>query len=423
MKLWLALSCVLCTSTLAWAVDLPNNTNLTQKMWQSLENPESSNITPQEREILGATLALKQNDPEKALQILNSPNAKNDPLASLLKAEAHRRAALKAVSSVGDYAKHSRLSKQQFAAIDLSDDLSEATVRLQAFADKIDGTEGFPFDVLKASKHIQSIFIVDKSRSRMFVYQRDAQDKFQRVADEYVVTGAKGGDKKMRGDARTPNGIYRFTAVRHDPALRAKYGPVVFPIDYPNMLDRYHGKTGDGIWMHGYPENKLRRPPQDTRGCFALPNPNLKKMEAYVTPKHSLVLIGNDFSFGDTEKQQALLSSVQNSIQTWIQDWQSLDSNAYLSHYHKKFRSGKYNLKRWKSYKERVNARKSFIEVQLSDINIIHDPNHWPEGEVVMVEFTQKYRSSNYSDTGAKRLYLARDNAEQAWKILIEESL
>ncbi len=423
MKFWFTLFCVLCTSTLAWAVDLPNNTNLTQKMWQSLENPESSNISPQERDILGATLALKQNDPEKALQILNSPNAQNDPLANLLKAEAHRRAALKAVSSVGDYAKHSKLSTQQFAAIDLSDDLSEATVRLQAFADKVDGTEGFPFDVLKTNSNIQSIFIVDKSRSRMFVYQRDAQGEFQRVADEYIVTGAKSGDKKTRGDARTPNGIYRFTAVRHDPALRAKYGPVVFPIDYPNMLDRYHGKTGDGIWMHGYPENKLRRPPQDTRGCFALPNPNLKKMEAYVTPKQSLVLIGNDFSFGDTEKQQALLNSVQNSIQTWIQDWQSLDSDAYLSHYHEKFRSGKYNLKRWKSYKKRVNARKSFIEVQLSDINIIHDPNQWPEGEVVMVEFAQKYRSSNYSDTGAKRLYLARDHADQAWKILIEESL
>ncbi|WP_038247200.1 L,D-transpeptidase family protein [Ghiorsea bivora] len=423
MKLWLILSSILCASTLAWAVDLPNDANLTQKMWQSLENPESTNISPQERGILGATLALKQNDPEKALQILNSPSAQNDPLANLLKAEAHRRAALKAVSSVGDYAKHSKLSKQQFAAIDLSDDLSEATVRLQAFADKVDGTQGFPFDVLKTNSHIQSIFIVDKSRSRMFVYQRDTQGEFQRVADEYIVTGAKGGDKKTRGDARTPNGIYRFTAVRHDPALRAKYGPVVFPIDYPNMLDRYHGKTGDGIWMHGYPENKLRRPPQDTRGCFALPNPNLKKMEAFVTPKQSLVLIGNDFSFGDTKKQQALLSSVQNSIQTWIQDWQSLDSDAYLSHYHEKFRSGKYNLKRWKSYKKRVNARKSFIEVQLNDINIIHDPNLWPEGEVVMVEFSQKYRSNNYNDTGAKRLYLARHDANQTWKILIEENL
>ena len=423
MKLWFTLFLILGYSSLTWAAELPSDANLTQKMWQSLDNPEETNMSAQERGILGATLALKQNDPEKALQILNSPNAQRDPLANLLKAEAHRRAALKAVSSVGDYAKHSKLSKQQFAAIDLSDDLSEATVRLQAFADKVDGTQGFPFDVLQTNTHIKSIFIVDKSRSRMFVYQRDAQGEFKRVADEYIVTGAKGGDKKTRGDARTPNGIYRFTSVRHDPALRAKYGPVVFPIDYPNMLDRYHGKTGDGIWMHGYPENKLRRPPQDTRGCFALPNPNLKKMEAYVTPKQSLVLIGNDFSFGDNEKQQALLASVQSSIQTWLADWQSLDSDAYLSHYHDKFRSGKYNLKRWQRYKKRVNGNKKFIEVSLDHVTIIHDPNMWAEGEIVMVEFKQTYRSSNYSDQGHKRLYLARDNATQAWKILIEESL
>lgn len=423
MKFCLTLFLIFACSSLSWAADLPHDNNLTQKMWQSLDNPEETSMSAQERDILGAALALKQNDPEKALKILNSPNAQHDPLASLLKAEAHRQAALKAVSSVGDYAKHSKLSTQQFAAIDLSDDLSEATVRLQAFADKVDGTAGFPFDVLKTNAAIQSIFIVDKSRSRMFVYQRDAQGEFKRVADEYIVTGAKDGDKKTRGDARTPNGIYRFTSIRHDPALRAKYGPVVFPIDYPNMLDRYHGKTGDGIWMHGYPENKLRRPPQDTRGCFALPNANLKKMEPYVTPKQSLVLIGSDFSFGDLEKQQALLSSVQDSIQSWVNDWQSLNSDAYLSHYHKKFRSGKYNLKRWISYKKRVNGRKSFIQVQLNDMNIIHDPSHWSEGEIVMVEFTQKYRSSNYSDMGNKRLYLARSHANQPWKILIEESL
>ena len=164
MKLCFILFFGLCYSSVTWAADLPNDTALTQKMWQSLDNPEQTNISAQERDILGAALALKQNDPEKALQILSSPNAQNDPLASLLKAEAHRRAALKAVSSVGDYAKHSKLSTQQFAAIDLSDDLSEATVRLQAFADKVDGTEGFPFDVLKTNSNIQSIFIVDKSR-------------------------------------------------------------------------------------------------------------------------------------------------------------------------------------------------------------------------------------------------------------------
>ncbi len=420
---WLLMGVCLAWAMPLYAVDLTSNPKLVQKLWSSLNNPAQHEVNDEERSILAATLALKENKPEKALQVLSSPNMQDDPLANLLKAEAHRREALKAVSAVGDYAKHRKQSEQMLAAIDLSDDLSEAEIRLQAFADKIDGTAGFPVDMLKLNQSIQSLFLVDKSRSRLFVYQRNTNGEFERVADEYVVTGAKGGDKKTRGDARTPNGIYRFVAIRHDPALHAQYGPVVFPIDYPNTLDKYHGKTGDGIWMHGYPENKKRRPPQDTRGCFALPNPNLKQLEPFVVPHQSLVLIGNDFVFGDTAKQQALLASVEQSLNAWVRDWQSLDSDAYLSHYHEKFRSGKYNLKRWKRYKKRVNSRKTFIEVSLDKLNIVHDPNPWPEGEIVMVEFEQSYRSSNYSDHGKKRLYLARKQANQPWKILIEESL
>ncbi len=397
--------------------------NLNDKMWQALEQDENKVLDAQERSILGATLALQEDNPEKALQILSLGTTHSDPLANLLKAEAHRRAALQAVSQVGDYAKHRKLSEQQFAAIDLTEDLTEANVRLQAFADKIDGTSGFPLDILQLNSSINTIFMVDKARSRLFVYQRNTSGELVRVADEYVVTGAKSGDKLRRGDARTPNGIYRFTAVRHDPALRAQYGPVVFPIDYPNTLDKLHGKTGDGIWMHGYPENKTRRPPQDTRGCFALPNHVLTKMEQYVNPGKTWVIIGENFVFDHPDKNNELLASVQKTIQAWKSDWESLNTDAYLSHYHQNFRSGKYNLSQWKKYKKRINANKSYIRVALDDMVIIHDPTPWTSGEVVVVEFHQTYQSSNYRDNSKKRLYLTRKHQDLPWQILIEESL
>jgi murein L,D-transpeptidase YafK len=408
-------------STAAWANDVELTPNLSQRLWQALDKPDAS-LNPEERSILGATLALEENNPKKALIMLDTPGAKADPLANLLKAEAHRREALTALSSTGDYAKHRKLTTQQLAAINFNDDLHEATIRLQAFADKIDGTSGFPLDILMLDPNVQSIFLVDKARSRLFVYQRNADDKFVRIADEYVVTGAKGGDKKKRGDARTPSGVYRFTSIRHDPGLEAKYGPVVFPIDYPNSLDVLHQKTGDGIWMHGYSENIKRRPPQDTRGCFTLPNPILKKLEKFINPHHTWVIIGENFVFDAKSKQQPLLDSVQTALQAWLNDWQSLDSNAYLSHYHKNFHSGKYDLASWKAYKTRVNKSKKFIRVSQSNITIIHDPTRWKEGEIVVVEFLQGYESSNYSALGKKRLYLARSHADEPWKILIEES-
>ncbi|MDQ7005418.1 MAG: L,D-transpeptidase family protein [Ghiorsea sp.] len=422
-RISLILCCVLLFSSQAFAEIIQLSANLSHKMWQTLEKNDAEGLGVHERSILGATLALEENNPKKALLMLDIPSSQGDPLANLLKAEAHRRAALEAVSSVGDYAKHHKLSKQQFAAIDLSEDLTEATVRLQAFADKIDGTAGFPFDILQVNNHIFTVFLVDKARSRLFVYQRNSDGELVRVADEYVVTGAKGGDKKARGDSKTPNGIYRFTTIRHDPALRAQYGPVVFPIDYPNALDKLQGKTGDGIWMHGYPEHKTRRPPQDTRGCFALPNTVLKQMEAYVKPGQTWVVIGENFKFVARKQQTDLRSSIQASIQSWKHDWESLDADAYLSHYHTDFRSGKYNLKRWKSYKKRVNSPKKYIRVGLKDMAIIHDPTPWKKGEMVVVEFKQRYQSSNYSDSGQKRLYLTRNSSESPWQILIEESL
>ncbi len=418
----LALCCLLFSSQV-YAETIQLSSNLSSKMWQVLEKENMENINAQERSILGATLALEEGNPEKALTILDTPSIQTDPLANLLKAEAHRRAALHAVSSVGDYAKHHKLSKQQFAAIDLSEDLTEATVRLQAFAEKVDGTTGFPFDILMVSDNIYTVFLVDKARSRLFVYQRNHDEKLVRIADEYVVTGAKGGDKTARGDKKTPNGIYRFTSIRHDPALHAQYGPVVFPIDYPNALDKLKGKTGDGIWLHGYPEHKTRRPPQDTRGCFALPNPVLKQMEAYVKPGKTWVVIGENFKFVAPEQQTDLRASIQASIQNWEHDWESLNTEAYLSHYHPEFRSGKYDLKRWKSYKKRVNSPKKYIHVSLEDMTIIHDPTPWQGKDIAVVEFKQGYKSSNYSDSGHKRLYLTRSDSQSPWQILIEESL
>jgi len=263
----------------------------------------------------------------------------------------------------------------------------------------------------------------DKALNRLFVFQPTASGQLQKVTDEYVVTGSIQGDKKREGDGRTPHGIYHFIKKLQGKNLESRYGPVAFPIDYPNELDRLHKKNGSGIWLHGYPLDVSRRPPQDTRGCFSLNNTRLVSMAKHVRLHRSWVIVGENFIFGQSQRKQQLLTSVQRDIEAWRKDWSSLNSRAYLSHYHKKFHSGKRDLAAWKRYKTRVNGSKGFISVQLSNMTIMHDPNPWPEGEVVVAEFQQSYRSDNYADQGRKRLYLARANAAQPWQILLEESL
>jgi len=380
-------------------------------------------LSSQERTILQATVALKTDKPDQALTLLASAKHSRDPLVALLEAEAHRQQAIHAVQQAGDYAGGMEKQERLLASADLNDGLGEADARLRAFMDRLNRQTGDPVDILMPGPNVASVFMFDKARNRMFVYEPTRNGGLKQITDEYVVTGTVVGDKQRRGDGRTPHGVYRFVKKLQGRNLESRYGPVAFPIDYPNELDVFHHKDGSGIWLHGYPLDVSRRPPQDTRGCFSLSNDRLLTMARHVKLRHSWVIVGENFVFDQNAKKSQLLDSVKRDIEAWRRDWVRLDTEAYLSHYHRKFHSGKRDLAAWKRYKRRVNANKSFVEVGFANMTLIHDPNTWPEGEVVVAEFDQSYRSSNYADKGRKRVYLARASANQNWQILLEESL
>ena len=380
-------------------------------------------LSKQERSILRATIALKLHQPEAALNLLAPAKQAKDPLVALLEAEAHRQQAIRAMQQAGDYDKDMARQEKLLASADLNQGLGEADARLHAFTDRLYHADGNPVDILMTGSDITNVFMFDKALNRMFVFQPNKSGGLDKITDEYVVTGTVKGDKQHKGDGRTPHGIYRFVKKLQDKALQSRYGPVAFPIDYPNELDLMHHKTGSGIWLHGYPIDVRRRPPQDTRGCFSLSNDRLMRIAKHVRLRHSWVIVGENLIFGEPAQKQKLLESVLQDIETWRRDWASLDTEAYLSHYHRAFHSGKRNLAAWKTYKRRVNAQKSHVQVSFSDMTLIHDPNEWPEGEVVVAEFKQIYLSSDFADRTHKRLYLARDNASQHWKILLEETI
>ncbi len=394
-----------------WVVDeLKAATNITVKR-----------LSRQERIILLATISLKSNKPDSALRLLLRARESKDPLIALLEAEAYRQQALEAMreSGVNNMGKQQRMLQ----SADLNGGLGEAEARLNAFISNLQRVKGEPVNVLLAGKSMANVFMFDKARNRLFVFRPTQSGALQKVTDEYVVTGTTEGDKRRRGDGKTPHGVYRFVEKLQGKKLHSRYGPVAFPIDYPNELDALHKKNGSGIWLHGYPLNVDRRPPQDTRGCFSLDNERLSSIARHVRLHRSWVIVGNNFVFGRDDLKQQILASVQRDIEAWRQDWVSLDSKAYLSHYHQKFRSGKRGLTAWKRHKTKLNERKSFVEVEFTDMTLIHDPNRWPEGEVVVAEFIQSYRSNNYQDHGRKRLYLVRSDASHAWQILIEEAI
>lgn len=114
----------------------------------------------------------------------------------------------------------------------------------------------------------------------------------------------------------------------------------------------------------------------------------------------------------------AVRKSVKSAVQSWLMDWQSLNHKAYMSHYDPHFQAGKYDYQSWSQYKQRVNQKKEFIHVQISDMKIVADSNL--AGEAVIVSFRQNYQSSNYNANDDKALYLFRYDMRTPWLILDE---
>jgi len=385
---------------------------------------EVRTLPENEREIMMAMLSMQAGRLNEAMNALQDRSLDGDPLVALIRAEVYRRQAVRAAGQAGDYVPALKRNVAQMKEASFGAGLVEAEQRLRAFTEKLGGHfQGTPFDLLVVGSTVTNVFMIDRARSRMFIFRNDGHGGLQQVSDEYVVTGAKTGEKRRRGDARTPSGIYRFVDKLTGRRLPAGYGPVAFPIDYPNAMDRLHHYNGSGIWMHGYADGVNRRLPQNSKGCFVLPNPRLLSIKERVKLGYSWVVIGEHITFGDEQRKQLLLKSIRLAIKAWKRDWESLHTRAYLSHYHPDFRSGKRNLRSWSRYKYRVNRRKRFIHLDLSDFTIVHHPGRVREGEAVLVEFDQRYRSDNFSGSNRKRLYLVRKSNHAAWKILVEEEV
>jgi len=273
-----------------------------------------------------------------------------------------------------------------------------------------------PASIIKLSDKSRHAIVVELDRSRLYIFKND-QGLPKLVKDYYVSIGKKGADKYLEGDKKTPIGVYNITRFIPDKKLPDFYGTGAFPIDYPNKWDHRLGKTGHGIWLHGTPIDTYSRPPRASDGCVALSNEDFTELRSFVDVRQSPVIITRNIDWlkrDDWIKQQRQFAGL---LKDWEQDWESLDTHRYLSHYSESdFRSGRQNYKYWAAHKNRVNARKSFIELQLTDVSIFRYP-----GVENMLEFSfhQDYRSSNFSKASNKRLYWKRDN-NQKWQIIYE---
>jgi murein L,D-transpeptidase YafK len=294
------------------------------------------------------------------------------------------------------------------------DDLrAEALVRLHAYRDR-PSKDRVPRYLMQMPADQRYAIVVDNKRSRLYLYQNEnGRPRF--VADYYISIGKRGGEKRREGDDKTPVGVYHVTASLPRSKLSDLYGSGAFPISYPNEWDKRHGRNGHGIWLHGTPSNTYSRAPRASNGCVVLANADLdalsKKLQVGLTP----VIISEQVEWLSLDDWNTERNALNAEIENWRSDWESLDTERFLTHYSSKFSAGHENFSDWRRHKRQVNSGKTWIKLGLSNMSVFRNPGG---DELVVVTFDQDYRSSNLSNKMKKRQYWTKEGGK--WRIIYE---
>jgi murein L,D-transpeptidase YafK len=293
---------------------------------------------------------------------------------------------------------------------------AEALARLQALREG-PPAGAVPRHLLVLTPAQSYAVVVDAHRSRVYVYEND-RGTLRLVADYYSTLGKRGIDKLREGDQKTPLGIYHVTSVIPGAKLPDLYGWGAFPINYPNDWDRRAGKTGYGIWLHGVPRENYVRAPRASDGCIALANDEIAELAKRVRPGATPVVIAERVDWVTSEELRAERGRFMTQLEAWRADWESRDTEKYLGHYARDFRTGATDLAAWSAHKRKVNAGKSWIKVRLSNVGVLRSAG---KGGVIEVTFEQDYRSNNLSHRIRKRQYWVEEDGR--WKIAYENTL
>jgi murein L,D-transpeptidase YafK len=350
-------------------------------------------------------MAISSGDIQKALDTLDQilATAPNFKLAQMVK---------------GDLLMARGLQFQAFGTLDpSSEDVAgyrdEARKRIERYLAK-DTHNYVPEAVWQLDENQPYVFVVDADKSRLFVYRND-NGTLQYNADFYVTIGKNGGEKKYAGDKRTPLGVY-YTAPRLTQKLADMYGDAAYPLSYPNEWDKRQGKTGSGIWLHGTSHDTYSRPPQSSDGCVVLGNQDLNTLTPILQQGNIPVIIGKELEWLKPNQSAKDKQALLDEVETWRSDWQSQDTETYLSHYSNSFSNGSLDFNHWAEEKRRIQAGKPRVDIKLSNLSVLRYPNS--PAPMAVVTFDQSFRSSVLDSQMRKRQYWIFE--DDRWKIIYE---
>lgn len=252
--------------------------------------------------------------------------------------------------------------------------------------------------------------IVDKSQQRLTVWQ--IKNGEPTLVESYrCSTGENPGDKWVRGDMKTPEGVYLFCSVIDGRALPTKYGLWAFTTDYPNFVDRRRGKSGDGIWLHGRDKPLMEKP--DSNGCIALENQDLIKVSRFIRLQATPLIVVDKIIWASRSLIMEEEREVRGFIESWRQAWESREVDGYMGFYSPNFQSSWHDHRQWKEKKRKLVQRYKSIRVRLGSVSV------YRQDGLITAIFSQDYTSDSFRSTGLKVVYLTR--SEKKLQIYAED--
>lgn len=247
-----------------------------------------------------------------------------------------------------------------------------------------------------------NILTCDKSESTLTLYIKDNNESYKLQRKYNAYTGKIEGDKIREGDLKTPVGIYDLT--KKISKLDSFYGPLAFVTSYPNTYDKYRGKNGSGIWIHGLPTEQERD--EYTKGCIAIDNKSIECLDKNIDIEKTLLIIKSEKGQQDIDKK--ILASLLANLYSWRYSWIYNNVDSYLNYYSVDFvRYDGMDYKRFLKYKKRIFKKSEKKEIIFNNLNIVPYPD---SNTIYKVSFKEEYKSNSFEFTGDKTLIVKFDN-------------
>jgi len=280
----------------------------------------------------------------------------------------------------------------------------------------VSGHSLFPSTLVYMGKHRYAI-VADMPEGRLYLYKNNDGSP-ELVRDYYMTVGSAGYGKQVEGDNKTPVGVYEVNKYIEGKALPDLYGKGAFPVNYPNRYDRFLDRSGYGIWLHGTPSDTYARSPWSSEGCFVLSNDDLLDISQYISAKdRTPVILSDTIEWLEKDQLDLRRQAFLKVIEQWQQDWESLDTEAFVKHYQQTdFNFGEGRYEQWRKRKVLVNQGKTFVQLGIDIDSLFAYPG---EEDMFVVKYKQHYLSNNFASESEKTQYWKRTR-DGSWKVLYE---